>query len=167
MLKIVKRLAAAPAALLIMTSAALASTGGGGGGLPGDGPITTIEGDLQGTVAHAFIIMAIVVTGLMWAFGEHGTSMRKVMGIAAGGSIALGAASFISGLGLGAGAVIGGAAGGDSLLFMPVMLLVSFTLLAVMLLVRFTLLAVGFVIGKVTYGPKRERLPAQDSVVAA
>jgi len=34
--------------------------------------------------------------------------MRKVMGIAAGGSIALGAASLISGLGLGSGAVISG-----------------------------------------------------------
>jgi hypothetical protein len=76
--------------------------------LPWDGPITTIESDLQGTVAHALIILAIVATGLMFAFGEHGSSMRKIMGIAAGGSIALGAASLVSGLGLGSGAVIGG-----------------------------------------------------------
>ncbi len=96
-----------PPALMISASTAFASTGGGGN-LPWDGPITIIEQDLSGTIAHAFIIMAIVVTGLMWAFGEHGSSMKKVMGIAAGGAIALGATSLISGLNLGSGAVIGG-----------------------------------------------------------
>lgn len=146
MLRFVKRLAAAPAALAMTTSVALASTGGGGG-LPWDGPLTTIMDDLQGTVAHVFIIIAIVATGLMWAFGEHGTSMRKVMGIAAGGSIALGATSLISGLGIGSGAVIGGAADGAALLAL------------IPMIVSLALVAVGFVIGKVTYGPKR--LPTQ------
>ncbi len=134
MLKLVKRLAAAPAALALSTAVAFAGTGGGGGGLPWDGPITTIESDLQGTVAHALIILAIVATGLMFAFGEHGSSMRKIMGIAAGGSIALGAASLVSGLGLGSGAVIGGSSADytDSLLLLyltSALLGLSFSLL--------------------------------------
>lgn len=104
-----KRLLAVPPALAAMTIPAFASTGGGGG-LPWDTPIQIIEDDLSGNVAHMLIVIAIVATGLMWAFGEHGSSMRKVMGIAAGGSIALGATSLISGLGLGSGAVIGGGA---------------------------------------------------------
>jgi type IV secretion system protein VirB2 len=60
-------------------------------------------------LAKGFIIGAIIVTGLMWAFGEHGSSMRKVMGIAAGGALALGAVSFVGSGFFGAtgGAVIG------------------------------------------------------------
>lgn len=94
--------------LALLPATAFASVGGGGGSMPWDGPLISIMQDLQGTVAHTLIIIAIVVTGLLFAFGEHGTSMRKIGGIAAGGSLALGAASFVSGLGLGSGAVIGG-----------------------------------------------------------
>lgn len=108
MLKFVKRLAAVPAALALSTAAAFASTGGGGS-MPWDGPIQAIESDLQGTVAHAMIIIAIAITGGMWMFGEHGSSMKRVMGIAAGGSIALGASALVTGLGIGSGAVGGGA----------------------------------------------------------
>ncbi len=140
MLKLAKRLAAAPAALALSTAVAFAGTGGGGG-LPWDGPIQSIESDLQGTVAHALIIVAIVATGLMFAFGEHGSSMRKIMGIAAGGSIALGAASLVSGLGLGSGAVIGGSAAGysGSLLFLGL---------------AGALVVLGFGLGAVSSSPK-------------
>lgn len=76
--------------------------------LPWDGPIASIINDLSGPLAKGFIIAAIVVTGLLWAFGEHGSSMRKVMGIAAGGAMALAAVSFVgSGFFAGTGAVIG------------------------------------------------------------
>jgi type IV secretion system protein VirB2 len=91
---------------LLGTGAALASSGGGGG-MPWDGPLHNIEQDISGTVAHVFIVIAIVATGLMWAFGEHGSSMRKVMGIAAGGSLAMGAASAVTELTGNSGAVIG------------------------------------------------------------
>jgi type IV secretion system protein VirB2 len=111
MLRFVKRLAAVPAALALSTAAALASTGGGGS-MPWDTPLESIESDLQGTVAHLMIIIAIVATGLMFAFGEHGSSMRKIMGIAAGGSVALLAPAFSNDLGFGSGAV-GGAAATD------------------------------------------------------
>lgn len=76
--------------------------------LPWDGPIASIIDDLSGPMARGFVIVAIVVTGLMWSFGEHGSSMRKVMGIAAGGALALGAVSFIgSGFFGAAGATVG------------------------------------------------------------
>lgn len=77
------------------------------GTMPWDSTLDAIEQDLQGPVAHGLILIAIVSTGLMWAFGEHGSSMRKVMGIAAGGAIALGATSMVTGLGMSTGAVIG------------------------------------------------------------
>jgi type IV secretion system protein VirB2 len=85
-----------------------AMDGGTVSSLPWDGPIASIVNDLSGPLAKGFIIAAIVVTGLMWAFGEHGSSMRKVMGIAAGGALALAAVSFVgSGFFGGQGAVIG------------------------------------------------------------
>lgn len=106
--KSLSRISAIALTLMLSAPAAMASTGGGGGGLPWDGPLTLLESNLTGVVAHVFIIISIVATGLLWAFGDHGSSMRKVAGIAAGGSMALGAASLVSGLGLGSGATIGG-----------------------------------------------------------
>ena len=82
-----------------------------GGGMPWDGPINNIKGDLQGPVAGAFVTTAIIATGLMWSFGEHGSSMRKVAGIAAGGSMALGGATAVSDLtgdSATSGAIVGG-----------------------------------------------------------
>lgn len=92
---------------LMASGDALAGTAGNAAVMPWDNALSNIEGDLSGTVAHAFIIIAIVVTGLMWAFGEHGSSMRKVMGIAAGGAMALGASSAVISLTGGASALIG------------------------------------------------------------
>ena len=103
-LKQFKKVLAGTGLSLIGTSAAMASTAGN---MPWDTPLTNIQQDLSGTVAHVFIIVAIVATGLMWAFGEHGSSMRKVMGIAAGGSMALGGVSVVSDLTGSSGAVIG------------------------------------------------------------
>jgi type IV secretion system protein VirB2 len=82
-----------------------------GGSMPWDGPIQNIKTDLQGPVAGAFVTVAIIATGLMWSFGEHGSSMRKVAGIAAGGSMALGGATAVSDLtgnSASSGAVLGG-----------------------------------------------------------
>jgi len=82
-----------------------------GGGMPWDKPINDIETDLQGPIAGAFVTVAIIATGLMWSFGEHGSSMRKVAGIAAGGSMALGAATAVSDLtdhSAAQGAIVGG-----------------------------------------------------------
>ncbi len=42
-----------------------------GGTLPWDGPLTTLQNDLQGPVAHAVTTAAIIGTGIMWSVSEH------------------------------------------------------------------------------------------------
>ena len=67
--------------------------------MPWDQPLTVILGNLQGTVARILVTVAVVVTGLMFAFGEAGGAFRRVFGIAFGAAIALGALSVLSSLG--------------------------------------------------------------------
>ena len=43
----------------------------GGGALPWDAPLTTLQNDLQGPVAHAVTTAAVIGTGLMWSVSEH------------------------------------------------------------------------------------------------
>jgi len=70
-----------------------------GAAMPWDTPLTTILDNLQGTVARVLITIAVVFTGLLFAFGEAGGAFRKVFGIAFGGALALGALTFLSALG--------------------------------------------------------------------
>ncbi|MGH7812391.1 MAG: TrbC/VirB2 family protein [Candidatus Binataceae bacterium] len=63
----------------------------GGGTLPWDAPLTALQTDLQGPVAHAITTAAVIGTGLMWAVSEHGTGVRKMSSLAFGGACALGA----------------------------------------------------------------------------
>lgn len=67
-----------------------------GSALPWEAPLDTILTSIQGPVARTFILVAIIITGLMTAFGEHGSGLKKVMGIAFGGSIVIGAVSFVT-----------------------------------------------------------------------
>mgnify|MGYP001156659637 FL=1 len=62
-----------------------------GGALPWDMPLTTLQNDLQGPVAHAVTTAAIIGTGIMWSVSEHGTGVRKMSSLAFGGACALGA----------------------------------------------------------------------------
>jgi len=68
----------------------------GGGVLPWDGPLNTLQTDLQGPVAHAITTAAIIGTGLTWAVSEHGTGVRKMSTVAFGGAAALGAATLMT-----------------------------------------------------------------------
>ncbi|HME70812.1 MAG TPA: TrbC/VirB2 family protein [Myxococcota bacterium] len=70
-----------------------------GAAMPWDAPLTTILDNLQGTVARVLITVAVVLTGLLFAFGEAGGAFKKVFGIAFGGALALGALTFLSALG--------------------------------------------------------------------
>ena len=70
-----------------------------GTAMPWDTPLTNLLNNLQGTVARIAITVAIVLTGLIFAFGEAGSGLRKVMGIAFGGALALGALAFMTALG--------------------------------------------------------------------
>jgi type IV secretory pathway VirB2 component (pilin) len=77
----------------------------GGGTLPWDAPLTTLQTDLQGPVAHAITTAAIIGTGLMWSVSEHGTGVRKMSAIAFGGACALGATTLMTTLFPAAGAL--------------------------------------------------------------
>jgi type IV secretory pathway VirB2 component (pilin) len=67
-----------------------------GGTLPWDAPLTTLQNDLQGPVAHAITTAAIIGTGIMWSVSEHGTGVRKMSAVAFGGSCALGATTLMT-----------------------------------------------------------------------
>lgn len=106
MTSLFKKAALVPTALLVSASTALASTGGGGG-MPWDSELQTIMQDISGPTAHAIAIIAIVLSGLAMMFGESG-GHKKLFTIIFGIAIAFGVSSFISALGFGSGAVIGG-----------------------------------------------------------
>ena len=66
---------------------------------PSQGPwvdaVTTLEGAFTGTIARGLSLIAIVIGGLMFAFGEGG-SKRALAGIIFGLGMTLGAANFIA-----------------------------------------------------------------------
>ena len=76
----------------------------GGGTLPWDATLTTLQTDLQGTVAHSITTAAVIGTGIMWGVSEHGTGIRKMSAVAFGGAAALGATTVMTTL-FGAGAL--------------------------------------------------------------
>lgn len=84
---------AAGVGLLLATPAWAA---GGGTAMPWEGPLTTVMQSLSGPVAKAVGIIAIVLTGLGFAFAEGGSAMRKGIGIVFGLAIAFTATTFVS-----------------------------------------------------------------------
>ncbi len=69
---------------------------GSGTAMPWEAPLTTIQNSLSGPVAKAVGIIAIVITGLGFAFAEGGSAMRRGVGIIFGLAIAFTATTFIS-----------------------------------------------------------------------
>jgi type IV secretion system protein VirB2 len=67
-----------------------------GTAMPWETPLQTVQNSLSGPVAKAVGIIAIVVTGLGFAFAEGGSTMRKGIGIVFGLAIAFTATTFIS-----------------------------------------------------------------------
>lgn len=70
-----------------------------GPSMPWDAPLQTLLDNLQGTVARILVTVAVVITGLLFAFGESGGAFRRVFGIAFGAAIALSALTVLSSLG--------------------------------------------------------------------
>lgn len=70
-----------------------------GPSMPWDQPLTVLLNNLQGTVARILVTVAVVITGLLFAFGEAGGAFKRVFGIAFGAAIALGSLSVLSSLG--------------------------------------------------------------------
>ena len=82
---------------LLLATAAIAATSGPT--MPWDTPLTTIRDSLSGTVAHILVTVAVITTGLVFAFSEAGTGARRLFGVAFGGAIALGALSVMTAIG--------------------------------------------------------------------
>ena len=83
--------------VLAMPDTASATTSGPS--MPWDAPLQTLLDNLQGTVARILVTVAVVITGLLFAFGESGGAFRRVFGIAFGAAIALGALTVLTSLG--------------------------------------------------------------------
>ena len=85
-----------PAALVAITAtlADAPAAFAAGTGMPWETPINSILNSITGPVAKAIGIMAIVLFGLAFAFSEHGSALRRGLGIAMGVSIAFAASSF-------------------------------------------------------------------------
>lgn len=66
--------------------------------MPWDDSLMVVEQSLTGTTAHIIIIIAIAMSGLMWAIGEQGSMIQKGGKIIFGGSIATGAVSICTAL---------------------------------------------------------------------
>lgn len=81
-------------AAVALAGPALAGTTGTA--MPWEGPLQTVADSLSGPVAKAIGIIAIVITGLGFAFAEGGSAMRKGVGIVFGLAIAFTATTFIT-----------------------------------------------------------------------
>ena len=89
-----------PGCLVLLGSLrSLAEAAATGPAMPWDTPLNTILNSLSGTVAHVLITVAVIVTGLVFAFTEHGSGARRLFGVAFGGALALGALSFMTAVG--------------------------------------------------------------------
>ena len=101
MRRIVRSLSAV--AVVVLTSLAVlvgdAVAAAIGPPMPWDGPLLMILASLSGTVAHVLITVAVIMTGLVFAFTEHGSGARRLFGVAFGGALALGALSFMTAVG--------------------------------------------------------------------
>ena len=80
----------AVAAIVLTPTMALAS----GTGMPWETPLQNVLDSLTGPVAKAIAIIAIVLTGLGFAMGETGGTMRRLCGIVFGIAIAFAASQW-------------------------------------------------------------------------
>jgi type IV secretory pathway VirB2 component (pilin) len=92
--------------VLLLAGQAHAATGGGG--LPWEAPLTTLANSFTGPVPYAISLLGIVVSGSMVIFGgELGYFVRGLLVLVLVIAMIIAAKNFMSGLGLGAGAVVG------------------------------------------------------------
>lgn len=80
----------ASVAVVLAPSAAFAA----GANMPWEGPLDQIVQSLTGPVAKGLGVLAIVSVGFGFAFSEGGSTLRRVLGIVLGLSIAFAAAQF-------------------------------------------------------------------------
>ena len=90
---------------LVLLTASTAHASSGGAPMPWDTGLANLAENITGPTARALIIIAIVVSGLAWAFTEHGTGGRRLSQIVFGAAIALGSVALLTALGI-TGAVV-------------------------------------------------------------
>jgi type IV secretory pathway VirB2 component (pilin) len=83
-----------PFVVLAALLPATASAQPGGGGSPWENAAKNLETTFTGPLAESLALVAIVVAGLMWMFGEAG-SKRQIAGVVFGGGLALLATTFL------------------------------------------------------------------------
>jgi type IV secretion system protein TrbC len=77
-----------------------------GPAMPWDGPLDNLLQNLSGPTARALVLVAIVATGLLWAFTRNEEGLKRMGQIAFGAAIAMGAVTLFANLGLTAGALL-------------------------------------------------------------
>lgn len=81
--------------IIAMTIAAVPTAAlAAGTGMPWETPLQNVLDSLTGPVAKAIAIIAIVLTGLGFAMGETGGTMRRLCGIVFGIAIAFAASQW-------------------------------------------------------------------------
>jgi type IV secretory pathway VirB2 component (pilin) len=83
---------------LVVIGLLVATTASGhqptGGGSPWERAAKNLETTFTGPLAESLALVAIVVAGLMWMFGEGGAK-RQIAGVVFGGGVALLATTFL------------------------------------------------------------------------
>ena len=79
------------AALFILTKISLAHAQ-----LPWDSTLSTVEGDMTGTVAKILSVIAVVIAGVGFAHSEDGSWKKTGFKVALGVSIAMAAATWVN-----------------------------------------------------------------------
>jgi type IV secretion system protein VirB2 len=86
--------ASLPAAVAAVVTFAPMSAFAAGTNMPWEGPLDQVVTSLTGPVAKGLGVLAIVGLGFAFAFSEGGSTLRRVLGVVLGLSIAFAAATF-------------------------------------------------------------------------
>jgi type IV secretory pathway VirB2 component (pilin) len=83
-----------PATVAAVVAFAPMSAFAAGTNMPWEGPLDQVVTSLTGPVAKGLGVLAIVGLGFAFAFSEGGSTLRRVLGVVLGLSIAFAAATF-------------------------------------------------------------------------
>lgn len=83
---------------VVFTAVASAAHAGSTTGMPWEAPLTTIANSISGPVVKVICLLGICGAAAGMMIGEHGNGFKLMLKIVMGGSIALGASSFMSNL---------------------------------------------------------------------
>ena len=86
-------------ALAVATPAGAVTSGPS---MPWDTGVANLAENITGPTAYFFVLIAIVITGLYWAFTRHSEGGNRLAQIIFGAAIALGAVALLTALGISA-----------------------------------------------------------------